>query len=167
ILAILNSGSFGLMQLWELTDPDDPKLINRKKTSYRDSLHITEDYLGSKTDRFFTANDILLKRNHSDSNPIVNVPCHFLWRDRLFPNVEWSRITSIGVPPSRIRFLCRFHQFFSRVYGGHSLRADGAMLLTRMGVDFNLIQALGRWSSDTLYTHIHQHPLIVHKARHP
>ncbi|KAF9439378.1 hypothetical protein P691DRAFT_796738 [Macrolepiota fuliginosa MF-IS2] len=147
-------------------------LINRRKTLCRNSVHITDEYArftlpASKTDRFFSANDILLKWNHHNSDPVINIARYLLWQDCLFPEADWLWLTSASVPPSQTWFLYHFHQFFSKDYGGHSLCTGGAILLARMGIDFNLIQALGHWSSDTFHTYIHQHPLIIHEAHHP
>ena len=53
--------------------------------------------------------------------------------------------------------------------GGHSLRSGGAMNLASRGVPPYLIQAIGRWASDSWQIYIRKHPnlqaallLIIH-----
>ncbi|KAF9443145.1 hypothetical protein P691DRAFT_797639 [Macrolepiota fuliginosa MF-IS2] len=147
-LAILTGGFFGLLRIGEITDPDDPLLTNRKKITRRNSF-ITE---GSAPKSAALSHKTNLKRNRRSSYPVVNIARYVLLRDRRFPDADWLWLTSRGVPPSRTWFLYRFHQFFPKESGGHSLRAGGATLLARYNYDFNSIQAL---ASDLLYMGCH------------
>lgn len=168
-LALFTTGFFGLLRLGELTDANDPRLINRRKTIRRDSVTITDNAIrfilpSSKTDKFFSGNQVLLRRNQCRNDPVKALAAYLSQRDALFPDKPWLWLTSQGEPPSRRWFLLRFHEHFDKRFGGHSLRSGGATLLAQNGVDFNLIQALGRWSSDAFRIYIRQHPLLVHEA---
>jgi hypothetical protein len=46
--------------------------------------------------------------------------------------------------------------FTPALVGSHSLRAGGAMAMHLNGVPAHTIQLMGRWSSDTFLTYIHQ-----------
>jgi hypothetical protein len=59
----------------------------------------------------------------------------------------------------------RFRRHFDRGYRGHSMRAGGMTMLARNRVEWHIIKALGRWSSDTFETYIQQHPLIIYEAK--
>ena len=59
-------------------------------------------------------------------------------------------------------FLTRLHHFVPRgEYGGHSLQSGDATALALDGVRPELIQATGRWSSDTFQLYIRQHPVLT------
>lgn len=168
-LALFTAGFFGLLRLGELTDANDPRLINRRKTIRRDSVTIDDNAVSftlpsSKTDKFFQGNQILLRRNGCNNDPVKAFTTYLHQRDTFFPSTPWLWVTSWGEPPFRRWFLLHFHEHFDKNFGGHSLRSGGATLLAQKGVDFNLIQALGRWSSDAFRIYIRQHPLLVHEA---
>jgi hypothetical protein len=74
-LALILTGFFGLLCLGEITDPNDRRLVNRRKTIRRDSLQISTTQFcfllpASKTDRFFAGNKVLIRNNTCDNNPI-------------------------------------------------------------------------------------------------
>jgi hypothetical protein len=49
---------------------------------------------------------------------------------------------------------------------GHSLRSGGATALALMGVCDDLIQAIGRWASDTFRIYIWKHPVLLQALIH-
>lgn len=135
-IAILTAGFFGLMRLGELTDSDDPRLINRRKTIRWDSVTISANNIrfllpSSKTDRFFQGNHVLLCRNNCFNDPVNAFTRYLEQRDNAFPNANWLWLNSHGEPPSRRWFLSRFHLYFDHRFGGHSLRSGGATLLAK------------------------------------
>jgi hypothetical protein len=168
-LALISSGFFGLLRLGELTDSNDPRLVNRRKTIRRDSVCLTTSSVSfilpaSKTDKFFAGNQVLLQSNSSANNPVTAVSNYLRLRDDRFPDIAWLWVTSAGSPPSRRWFLSRFHIHFDSRFGGHSMWAGGATLLAKHGVPFDIIQALGRWSSEAFKIYIRTHPLLLHSA---
>lgn len=171
-LSMLTTGFFALLRLGELTDPNDTRLRNRRKTTRRDSVISSSTSIRfilpcSKTDKFFHGNEVILHRNYAPNDPVVFFKRYLSLRDTSFPENSWLWLTSMGVPPTRRWFLSRFHLYFDARYGGHSLRAGGATLLASKGVSFDLIQALGRWSSETFRIYIREHPYIIHHNLHP
>ncbi|KAJ3567803.1 hypothetical protein NP233_g6123 [Leucocoprinus birnbaumii] len=147
-VAITVIGFFGLLRLGEMTDPNDIRLINRKKTIRRDSLSITADELSfilpaSKTDKFFAGNEVRLRKSTAAFCPVDAMKAYLSLRDQNFADSPWLWVTSHGYPPSRKWYMYRFRQFFGPDFGGHSLRAGGATFLARNGVAWDLIQALG------------------------
>jgi hypothetical protein len=58
-----------------------------------------------------------------------------------------------------------FRKYFDKRYGGHSMRTGGTTMLAWNRVEWPIIKAFGRWSSDTFETYICQHPLLIYKAK--
>lgn len=171
-LSLLTTGFFALLRLGELTDPNNQRLRNRRKTIRRDSVVSTSTSVqfilpASKTDKFFAGNQVIVHRNHSPNDPVSYFHRYLIICDTLFPNSQWLWLTSAGSPPTRKWFMTRFHLYFDACYGGHSLRAGGATLLAHKGISFDLIQALGRWSSEAFRIYIRQHPSILLQHLHP
>ncbi|XP_006463340.1 hypothetical protein AGABI2DRAFT_179719 [Agaricus bisporus var. bisporus H97] len=135
-LALFVTGFFGLMRVGELTDPNDPLLINRRKTIRRDSLVLTDDSASfilpaSKTGKTFTKKRVSVQSNGSTSDPVAAITTYVRLRDQQFQDSLWLWVTSDGVPPSRRWFLSRFHIHFETHREGHSMRAGGATLLAQ------------------------------------
>jgi hypothetical protein len=66
-----------------------------------------------------------------------------------------------GFCPRDIGSCIALANFLPRNFGGQSLRAGGATRLPSLGTDPAIIQATGRWSSDTWKIYIRQHPLLL------
>lgn len=165
-LMLLSVGFFGLLRLGELTDSNDHRLRNRRKTIRRDSLCFKDNTArfilpASKTDKFFAGNEVIVKHNDHHNDPVTALHTYVSQRDRFFPNLPWLWLTSQGCPPSRSWFLNRFHLHFDKRFGGHSLRAGGATLLAQHNVPFHIIQAIGRWSSEAFLIYIRTHPSLL------
>ncbi|KAF7761840.1 hypothetical protein Agabi119p4_9832 [Agaricus bisporus var. burnettii] len=165
-LTMLTVGFFGLLRLGELADSNDVRLINRCKTIQHKSLYFTASSAGfilpaSKTDRFFAGNKVIVKSNHHHNDPVQAVRLYVNQHDQPFPNLPWLWLTSQGIPPTRSWFLNCFHLHFDTRYRGHSMRAGGATLLAQHGVPFHVIQAIGRWSSETFLIYIRTHPSLL------
>ena len=148
-------GFFALMRLGELTIPDDITLYNPSKVSKRTSVRVDNDsfqfFLPShKADRFFEGNTIVcLKSPTTEINSYSHFQRYLASRDRLFPFHSPLWLTCNGAIPPRSFFLHRLHLFFGADIAGQSLRAGGATDLALRGTTPSLIQASGRWSSDS------------------
>ncbi|KAF4612344.1 hypothetical protein D9613_004160 [Agrocybe pediades] len=166
-VAMLLTGFFGLMRLGELTTPDDITLLNPRKITSRSSVKITDgDYSfflpGHKADRFFEGNTILIRSNIStDINPVLHFRAYINSRDNTFPLSSELWLTSDGKVPTRSFFMQRLRFFFATNVGGQSMRAGGATLLAELGVAPHLIQATGRWASQTFQIYIRKNPVLL------
>jgi hypothetical protein len=165
-LTILLTGFYGLMRLGELVIPDDGRLINPHKIILRDSVLLTSSTYefslpGNKVDPFFEGNKIIIRATSGRLNPRPHFLRYLEERDRLFPFHSQLFLNTNGSVPSRNWFLRRLHRFLPRNFAGQSLRAGGATWLASRGTDPAIIQATGRWSSDTWKIYIRQHPLMV------
>jgi hypothetical protein len=83
-------------------------------------------------------------------------------RDWLFPEERYLWLTSEGAPPSRSWFLKRFRQLVpNRAWSGQSMRAGGATFLAEENVSYDLIQNIGRWSSEAFRIYIRRNPTLL------
>ena len=57
-------------------------------------------------------------------------------------------------------FEAKFFPVLDHSFGGHSLRAGGAILYASLGLSEDIIQALGRWSSAAWKIYIRENPII-------
>jgi hypothetical protein len=84
-------------------------------------------------------------------------------RDTLFPLASPLWLTAAGSVPTRTFFLARLRTVLAdRSVGGQSLRTGGATTLAEHGAAPHVIQAAGRWASDTFQIYIRKHPLLLH-----
>jgi hypothetical protein len=74
----------------------------------------------------------------------------------------WSPLflTEQGQHPTRHWFDKRFFAVFDCSFGGHSLRAGGATYFASLGLSEDIIQALGRWSSEAWKIYIRDNPTV-------
>lgn len=165
-LAILLTGFHGLMRLGELTWPDKQSLRDYRKVILRQSVTTTNDNYSfllpfHKANRLFEGNHILIRNTDTDDDPLT-VFIHYLKsRDTTFPlNPElWLRAN--GTIPTRRWFMRRLSPLLPGNVGGQSLRAGGATAHAEAGVPEHIIQALGRWSSETFKIYIRSHPTLL------
>ena len=86
--------------------------------------------------------------------------------DQLFPYHPELWLTSSGFVPTYSWFVSRLQHTLGPDVGGHSIRSGGATALALAGVPDNIIQLLGRWSSDTVRIYIRLHPVLLHALLH-
>ena len=171
-VALIFSGFFGLLRLGDMTFPDDPNICEWRKISRRSSLLVERSQFSfllptHKADKFFEGNKVLI--HAFDSNSIDPMPVFIRYlssRDLLFPAVSPLWLTSEGTVPTRSFFMTRFHLFFSKSYGGASMRAGGATYLATLGTSSKVIRAIGRWSSEAWELYIRLHPTLLHALLH-
>ncbi|KAF7773491.1 hypothetical protein Agabi119p4_5658 [Agaricus bisporus var. burnettii] len=165
-VAILLVGFYALLRLGELVYPDDPSLDCPRKMSQRNTFSISAASLRfqlpyHKADKFFEGNSVLVRPNSGPSDPIRAMARYIISRDRLFPHHSDLWIRGDGTRPRRQWFLSRLHTFCDGNVAGHSLRSGGATMLAQGGVSLDIIQALGRWSSEAFHTYIRLHPALL------
>ena len=170
--AILLTGFHALMCLGELVFPDKRDLRNYRKLSLRHTVQVSvlppqfSFFLPShKGDRTFEGNTILVQRTNATTDPYSPFLAYLNSRDALFPLHPELWLTSRASVPTRHWFLSRLRVLFpSSDYAGHSIRSGGATSLAEAGVDFSLIQAIGRWSSTAFRIYIRKNPVLLHAA---
>jgi hypothetical protein len=165
-VSMLITGFFGLLRLGELTFPDNKSLRNWKKVTRRDTVHISETQYeftlpGHKADRFFEGNRIIILAQRFTHSPLLHFSNYLSSRDRLFPVSSPLWLMANGSIPTRSFFICRLRLFFSRDVAGQSMRAGGATALAENGVPPSIIQACGRWASETFLIYIRKNPTLL------
>jgi len=165
-LAQLLTGFFALFHLGEMTDPDDPQLRDPQKVTKQTSVHFSDISFqfflpGHKADRFFEGNTIIIRKNGCIFNPHKHFLTYIHAHDAKFPFSSPLWLTSSGVVPTRSFFIKWLQHFFNSNTTGQSLKAGRATSLAENGVPPSIIQAIGRWASDTFKIYIRKNPVLV------
>ena len=163
---LLETGFHGLLRLGDLTFPDNPAKRDWRKVSRRSSLTLqppqyTFILTTHKGDKTYEGNTILIRAFQECLNPFLFFSCYLSSRDLLFPAASPLWLTSAGKVPTRSFFMSRFRVFFSKAYGGTSMRAGGATYLAQLGTSSSVIRAMGRWASDAWELYIRMHPTLL------
>lgn len=163
---ILLVGFHALMRLGELVWPDKKALQDYRKVTKRSTVELLPEGFsfflpGHKADRFFEGNRIIVPRYASGDDPDVPFRKYLASRDKLFPFHPELWLRADGSIPTRGWFIRRLRQHFPSDVAGHSLRAGGATALAQAGIPPHIIQAIGRWASDTFQIYIRQHPVLL------
>jgi hypothetical protein len=163
---ILLVGFHGLMRLGELVWPDKKSLQDYRKVTKRSSVELLPEGFsfflpGHKADRFFEGNRIVLQRNSSGDDLDSPFRKYLASRDSLFPFHPELWLREDGSIPTRSWFIRHLREHFPSDVAGHSLRAGGATALAQAGIPPHIIQAIGRWASDTFQIYIRHHPVLL------
>ncbi|KIK61187.1 hypothetical protein GYMLUDRAFT_126680, partial [Collybiopsis luxurians FD-317 M1] len=144
-VAMLVTGTCGLLRLGELTIPDNPALRNSRKIVPRASVGIEEsDYSFwlpfHKADRLFEGNRVVVPPRWGISS--VDVFRRYLsMRDAQFPLHPHLWVSSLGSVPTRSWFMRRLRQLEPDTrWAGQSMRAGGATAMAEDGTPPQLIQ---------------------------
>jgi hypothetical protein len=154
------------MRLGELVWPDNKSLQSFRKVSLRSSFsgarkHVEFTLPTHKADTTFDGSKILVLATDDDDCPVSIMLNYVAERDKRFPALPHLWVKSDGSIPTRSWFLRRLRIFFSDNVGGHSIRSGGATFLAQMGTPLHLIQATGRWASETFRIYIRNHPVLL------
>lgn len=165
-LTLLFVGFFGLMRLGELVFPDKVNQQDFGKVIMRSSFvgdveHVEFNLPTHKVDRTFEGNRILIKSTADRDDPVTLVLSYVQERDCRFPALPHLWVRSDGAVPTCSWFIRRLRDFFTDNVAGHSLRSGGATWLASLGVPTDLIQGIGRWSSDSFKIYIRTHPVLL------
>jgi hypothetical protein len=175
-LAILLTGFHGVMRLGELTWPDNKKLQDYRKVVMRNSVVINPKSFqfllpGHKADRFFQGSLVIIQSTNLSDDACTPFKNYLSQRDHLFPLRAELWLKEDGSIPTRSWFLHRLRNHLSNNIGSQSLRAGGATALAEAGIPSHMIQAIGRWSSETFQIYIRRHPVLlaalISQAHHP
>ena len=164
-------GFFALMRLGELTFPDNKNLQNPTKVSKRTSVEASSTSFhfflpGHKADKFFEGNKILLSNITQNIDIFQHFASYLNSRDHLHPFSSPLWLRKNGCIPTRSFFIERLCRHFDHNVGGQSMRAGGATSLAENGVPPSLIQAIGRWSSDTFRIYVRKNPVLIQAMLH-
>lgn len=160
-LGLLLPGFHALMRLGELTMPDNPKIRNPRKCPKRPSVTIHDNRYefwlpAHKADKTFEGNHIII----TDLDALEWFMRYLHARDTSHPLNPFLWLRSSGNPPTRSWFIRRLRKIIPDTrFAGQSLRAGGATALAE-GVPLHIIQAAGRWASDTFHIYIRKHPIL-------
>ena len=162
----LLTGFFALLRLGELTTPDDKSLIDHRKITARTSALVSSDHYRfllptHKGDKVYEGNTIIIQQHNIAIDPLSWFKKYLSSRDRLFPFSSDLWLRADGSRPSRSFFIRRMQLFFDSDVAGHSMRAGGATSLAENSVPPNLIQAIGRWASQTFQIYIRKNPVLL------
>lgn len=167
-LTILLSGFRALQRLGELTMPDNPRIRNPRKYTKRVSVTVDatqyEYWLPAhKADTSFEGNHIII----TDPDAHLHFRRYLASRDQRHPLNPFLWIHDDGTVPTRTWFMRRLRHLFSDTsIAGQSMRAGGATALAEDGAPPHIIQAAGRWASDTFQIYIRKHPILLQAMLH-
>jgi hypothetical protein len=82
-------------------------------------------------------------------------------RDQIHPVASPLWLTESGLIPTRSFFINHLHLFFDNTISSQSMRAGGATALAEHCVPPHIIQACGRWASDTFLIYIRKNPTLL------
>ena len=153
-----------LMRLGELTWPDKVALCDYHKVSIRHTVSLHTDALsfwlpGHKADQFFEGNRLIV-RESAVPNAYSNFKTYLSSRDHLFRARPELWLRADGTIPTRAWFINHLCRFFPTSIARQSMRAGGATALAEAGVVPNLIQAAGRWTSETFNHYVRKNPFL-------
>ena len=160
------SGFFALLRLGEITFPDDLTIRDWRKVVRRSSVQLHPNYYefllpAHKADGLFEGNRVIVSGEQFQCPSAPHFRSYLQSRDLHFPLASPLWLTSTGLVPTRSFFLTRLRHFFPSDVAGQSLRAGGATMLAEKGVAPHIIQAAGRWSSDTFRIYVRKQPFLL------
>ena len=112
-----------------------------------------------KGDRFYRGTDILFT-SQEVANPVSLLQDYVKHRDAVHGGRAALFICENGSHPTRSWFEKKFFAVLDRSFGGHSPRAGGATFYASLGLSEDIIQALGRWSSEAWKIYIRDNATI-------
>ena len=162
-VAQLFTGFENLLRLGELCWPDKVALRDYRKVTMRHTVEFFDDHIGlflpaHKGDAFFEGNSLIIRRSSEKAFELFTR--YLTSRDQNFRARPELWLRSDGTIPTRSWFMTRLRAFFPKSIGGQSMRAGGATALAEAGVAPALIQAAGRWSSDTFNRYIRKNVFL-------
>jgi hypothetical protein len=113
---------------------------------------------GHKSNQFFEGNKLFIHRSSAKTYALFE--SYLNSRDRLFRARPELWLHANGTIPTHSWFIQWLHSFFPNSFGGQSMCAGGATELAEAGTLPAIIQAGGRWSSDTFNRYIRKNPFL-------
>jgi len=165
-LSIADVSFHALMRIGENVWPDRQSLQDYRKVIMRRTVSTTPVSIGfilpgHKADRLFDGSRVLILAANSGVDVISDFKSYLASRDAKFPFKPELWLRANGSIPTRSWFLRLAKRYFPLGTAGHSFRPGGATYFAIRGTPSNLIQAMGRWTSDAFEAYIRQHPSIL------
>lgn len=165
-LAQVLAGWHGLLRTSDVTQPDRLKARVTKRLmlrrTVRESVSMVSFVLpGHKADQTFQGHDIVLQKSDSYLDPMAPMLRYIRSRDAAFPFSPQLWLRADGSVPTYSWVKNRIQAFFGNDYGGSSMRSGGADYLALIGTPYDMIQAIGRWSSEAFKEYLRTHPILV------
>jgi hypothetical protein len=135
-----------------------------RKIIKRSSFHFSDTRAGyvlpySKTDRFYQGTHILFV-SQAVADPVFSLRAYVVRRDAFHGAKPALFIRRDGSLPTRSWFDAKFFSLLDRSFGGHSPRAGGATFYSSLGLSKDVIQAIGRWTSQSWKIYIRDNPTV-------
>jgi hypothetical protein len=171
-LSMLFTGFSALLRLGEMTISNSPAKCSSKKITARHTLSLSPTQFSfqlpfHKADRFYQGSKIIvLAKPDTPLDPLPFMHRYVSSRDSLFPFHPELWLTSLGVSPTSGWFTSRLTSTLGPDVGGHSIRSGAATSLALAGVPDNVIQGMGRWSSEAFKVYIRKHPVVLQALIH-
>jgi len=148
----------------ELVWKNQRELQDWRKVIKRSSLHFSDGHAGyrlpyHKADHFYRGTDILFTPQDV-ADPVALLQEYAVRRDGQHGGKTALFLRENGTIPTRSWFDSKFFTLLDRQFGGHSARAGGATFYASLGLTEDIIQALGRWSSQAWKDYIRDNPTI-------
>jgi hypothetical protein len=116
---------------------------------------------GHKADHFFEGSRVIIQSTDLGDDLFRPFTTYLALRDHCFPFCSELWLKNNGSIPTQAWFLQCLHHHFPSDVGGHSIRSGGATALAEAGITPHLIQAIGRWTSETFQIYVHHHPILL------
>ncbi|CCM05978.1 uncharacterized protein FIBRA_08219 [Fibroporia radiculosa] len=153
---------FAIAQSPTTPSHDDHLFLAQLLTGFHALLRLGElVWPDSVSDPFFHGSQVLIINHLHTADPRLFFQSYLVSRDTLFPLQPELWLRENGAVPTRTWFIRRLQTLFPNDVAGHSLRSGGATALAEIGMTPALIQASGRWSSDTFQAYICKHPTLL------
>jgi hypothetical protein len=165
-LAIADASFHALMRIGENVWPDRHLLQDYRKVIMRRTVSTSADSVGfilpgHKADRLFEGSHVLIHAANSGADVISDFKSYLSSRDAKFSLKPELWLRADGSIPACSWFMRLTKRYFPLGTAGHSFRPGGATYLAIRRTPSNLIQAIGRWTSDAFESYIRQHPSIL------
>jgi hypothetical protein len=166
---ILSCAFYACHQIGKLVSKSDKSLLDWRKVIKQGSLSFSGNRATyhlpyHKSDRFYQGTDILFTTQEI-ADPVRLLRDYVTARDSIHGAKTALFLTQAGTIPSRHWFDRHFFACLDRSFGGHSARAGGATFYASLGLSKDIIQALGRWSSQSWRIYICDNPSIRAEAQ--
>lgn len=163
-VVILSCCFYACHRSGELIVKNETSLFDWRKVIKRASLHFADGRAGyhlpyHKADRYYRGTDIL-HTTQDIANPVDLLKEYASKRDAIHYGRRALFICEDGSHPNRSWFDSKFFALLDRAYGGHSARAGGATYYASLGLSEDIIQALGRWSSQAWKDYVRDNPTV-------
>jgi hypothetical protein len=161
---ILSCSFYACHRIGELVIKNDRDLFDSRKLIKRSSFHISDTRAGyvlpySKTDHFYRGTHILFA-SQMVADPVLLLRGYVVRRDAFHGAKPALFIRRDGSLPTRSWFDAKFFSLLDRSFGGHSARAGGATFYSSLGLSEDIIQAIGRWTSQSWKIYIRDNPIV-------